>query len=71
MDKLDLVEAVNRSGLIEVFTQPYFDPNTISGCDEYDRSTLRTVRKEIKEAMQDWGYFLADAYEYHAEADCD
>ena len=71
MDKFDLVEAVNKRGLIEVFTRPSFDPTAVAGCSAGDRFLLRDIKDELRYAVRSWNYFLVDADVEHREDDCD
>lgn len=71
MDKMDLVAQVEDTSLLEVFTQSDFDVRDIDGCNAEDRFWLDEVYNASYAARQAWGFFLADAYEYHPEADCD
>lgn len=69
MDKIDLVERVNNSSLLETLIG--LNPGDVDGCDTEDRYHLMMIRKHLIKAGNYWSEFVASADIERGEADCD
>ena len=69
MDKIDLVERVNNSSLLETLIS--LNPGDVDGCDAEDRYHLMMVRKHLIQARNYWSEFVASTDIEGREADCD
>lgn len=73
MNKEDLIDVVYDTSIVDVFTHPTFDPETIRYCTPAQKDDLATIRNSLLLVQTLWAEFVAslDLDEEFYYGDCD